>query len=61
MKITKYTPEFNEEAVKQVIGKGQTVVNVAKRLGIAEGVLYLWVSKFKKAGESSSHQSPVSN
>jgi transposase len=24
---------------------------VAKRLGIAEGVLYTWVSKFKKADE----------
>ena len=49
MKRTKYTAEFKEEAVKQVIDKGHTVVDVAKRLGIAEGVLYTWVSKFKKA------------
>ncbi len=39
MKRTKYTPEFKEEAVKQVIDKGHTVVDVAKLLGIAEGVL----------------------
>ena len=49
MKRTKYTPEFKEEAVKQVIDKGHSVVGVAKRLEIAEGVLYTWVSKFKKA------------
>ena len=51
---TKYTAEFKEEAVKQVIDKGHTVVDVAKRLGIAEGVLYTWVSKFKKADEPES-------
>ena len=54
MKSTKYTAEFKEEAVKQVIDKGHTVVDVAKRLGIAEGVLYTWVSKFKKADEPES-------
>ena len=54
MKRTKYTAEFKEEAVKQVIYKGHTVVDVAKRLGIAEGVLYTWVSKFKKADEPES-------
>ena len=54
MKRAKYTAEFKEEAVKQVIDKGHTVVDVAKRLGIAEGVLYTWVSKFKKADEPES-------
>ena len=54
MKRTKYTAEFKEEAVKQVIDKGHTVVDVAKRLRIAEGVLYTWVSKFKKADEPES-------
>ena len=55
MKRTKYTAEFKEEAVKQVIDKGHIVVDVAKRLGIAEGVLYTWVSKFKKADEPESN------
>ena len=54
MKRTKYTAEFKEEAVKQVIDKGHTVIDVAKRLGIAEGVLYTWVSKFKKADQPES-------
>ena len=55
MERTKYAPEFKDEAVKQVIVRGHSVVDAAKRLGIPEGVLYTWVSKFKKADE------PVSN
>ena len=55
MERTKYAPEFRNEAVKQVIVRGHSVVDVARRLGIPEGVLYTWVSKFKKADE------PVSN
>ena len=55
MERTKYAPEFKDEAVKQVIVRGHSVVDVAKRLGIPEGGLYSWVSKFKKADD------PVSN
>jgi transposase len=54
MQRTKYAPEFKSEAVKQVIDKGHAVVDVAKRLGIPEGVLYTWVGKFKKADEPQS-------
>jgi transposase len=39
LKRTKYTAEFKEEAIKQVIDKSPTVVDVAKRLGISEDVL----------------------
>ncbi len=55
MQGTKYAPEFKDEAVKQVVVRGHSVVDVAKRLGIPENVLYTWVSKFKKAEE------PLSN
>ena len=55
MQRAKYAPEFKDEAVEQVIDKGHSVVDVAKRLGIAEGVLYTWVSKFKKADEPQSN------
>ena len=51
MQRTKYAPEFKDEAVKQVVVRGHSVVDVAKRLGIPENVLYTWVSKFKKADE----------
>ena len=51
MQRSKYAAEFKDEAVKQVIDKGHSVVDVAKRLGIPDGVLYTWVNKFKKADE----------
>ena len=50
-----YAPEFKDEAVKQVIDKGHSVVDVAKRLGIPDNVLYTWVSKFKKADQPESN------
>jgi len=34
MQRSKYAPEFKDEAVKQVIGRAYSVVDVAKRLGI---------------------------
>jgi len=49
MQRTQYALEFKDEEVKQVIDKGHTVVDVAKRLGFPDNVLYTWVSKFKKA------------
>jgi len=55
MQRTNYAPEFKDEAVKQVVVPGHSVVDVAKRLGTPEGVLYTWVGKYKKADE------PVSN
>jgi len=35
-------------------GHVNTVVDVAKRLGIPDNVLYTWVSKFKKADQTES-------
>ena len=37
MQKAKYTAEFKEEAVRQVIDRGHSVVDVAKRLGIGDG------------------------
>ena len=51
MQKAKYTAEFKEEAVRQVIDRGHSVVDVAKRLGIGDGLLYTWVKKFKAANE----------
>ena len=59
MQRTKYAPEFKDEAVKQVVVRGHSVVDVAKRLGIPENVLYTWVSKFKKADEPMSNNLKV--
>ena len=51
MQNAKYTADFKEEAVRQVIDRGQTVVDVAKQLGIGDDLLYTWVKKFKAANE----------
>ena len=43
-----YTDEFRAEAVKQVIERGFTVVDVATRIGIPKHTLYEWVHKARK-------------
>lgn len=43
MSIQRFTPEFKEEAVKQVVERGYTVPDVAGRLGVSAHSLYKWV------------------
>jgi transposase len=49
MQRAKFTTEFKDQAVRQVIDRGHTVMDVAKRLGIRDSLLYSWVKKFKVA------------
>jgi len=37
-----YTPEFKDEAIRQAVGRGYTVKEVAERLGIPEASLHNW-------------------
>lgn len=39
----RYTPEFKDEAVRQVTDKGHAVAEVAARLGVSSHSLYKWV------------------
>lgn len=39
----RYTPEFKNEAVRQVTGRGHPVTEVAARLGVSSHSLYKWV------------------
>ena len=43
MSTQRFTPEFKEEAVKQVVERGYTVPDVADRLGVSAHSLYKWV------------------
>lgn len=43
MSAQRFTPGFKEEAVKQVIGRGYSVAQVAARLGVSTHSLYKWV------------------
>ena len=47
-KSIRYTDEFKQEAVNQVVVHGYSVLEVSKRLGIANKSLYDWIRKFSK-------------
>ena len=47
MRNQRYTPEFKEEAVRQVIERGHSVAEVAERLGVSNHSLYNWVKAVK--------------
>jgi transposase len=43
MSSQRFTPEFKEEAVRQVIERGYSVTEVSARLGVSTHSLYKWV------------------
>ena len=46
----RYTPEFKEEAVRQVLERGYSVADISKRLGVSNHSLYKWVNTVKLSG-----------
>ena len=44
----RYTDEFKQEAVDQVVAHGYAVLEVSQRLGITNKSLYDWIKKFSK-------------
>ncbi len=53
----RFTPEFKDEAVRQVTERGHTVVDVAARLGVSSHSLYKWVREAKPSkGEQRSEE-----
>lgn len=51
MSGTRYTAEFKAEAVKQVTERGYGVVEVAKRLGISDKSLYVWLKQSQQRSQ----------
>ena len=43
MSTPRFTPEFKQEAVRQVIERGYPVAEVAERVGVSTHSLYKWV------------------
>ena len=43
MSSQRYTPEFKDEAVRQIVDRGYTVAEVSERLGVSSHSLYKWV------------------
>jgi len=46
MKRVQFAEEFKQEAVKQVVERGYSVSDVAKRLGVSVQSLYKWVKAY---------------
>lgn len=47
MSSQRFTPEFKEEAVRQVVDRGYSVAEVAARVGVSTHSLYQWVKAVK--------------
>ena len=47
MSSQRYSPEFKDEAVRQIIERGYTVAEVSERLGVSSHSLYKWVKAIK--------------
>ena len=47
MSSQRYTPEFKDEAVRQVLERGYSVAEVSERLGVSAHSLYTWVKAVK--------------
>lgn len=47
MSSQRFTPEFKEEAVRQIVERGYSVAEVSSRLGVSAHSLYKWVKSVK--------------
>ena len=47
MSSPRFTPEFKEEAVRQIVERGYSVAEVSERLGVSAHSLYKWVKAIK--------------
>ena len=47
MSSQRYTPEFKDEAVRQIVERGYSVSEVSERLGVSSHSLYQWVKAVK--------------
>lgn len=47
MNSPRYSPEFKDEAVRQVLERGYSVTEVSERLGVSAHSLYKWVKAVK--------------
>ena len=47
MSNQRFSPEFKDEAVRQIVDRGYSVAEVSKRLGVSAHSLYKWVKAVK--------------
>lgn len=47
MSSQRYSPEFKDEAARQIVERGYSVAEVSQRLGVSSHSLYKWVKAVK--------------
>ena len=47
MSSQRYSPEFKDEAIRQIVDRGYSVTEVSQRLGVSAHSLYKWVKAVK--------------
>jgi transposase len=47
MSSQRYSPEFKDEAVRQITERGYSVAEISQRLGVSAHSLYKWVNAVK--------------
>ena len=52
----RFSPEFKDEAVRQVVERGYSVRDVAGRIGVSQHSLYKWVKDVKPSKEESQNE-----
>ena len=52
-----YTETFKRDAVRQIVERGYSVVEVADRLGVAKNNLYRWVQQYGNTAVSKDNNS----
>ena len=52
----RYTQEFREEAVRQVLDRGYSIKEVSENLGVSTHSLYKWVKVARPSEKSSAKQ-----
>ena len=55
----RYTDEFKQEAVNQVVIHGYPVYEVSQRLSISTKSLYVWIKKFSKPRQQRENESDL--
>lgn len=58
MSKQRFTPEFKDEAVRQIVERGYAVPEVSERLGVSGHSLYKWI-KAAKPGKSEQQASDL--
>jgi len=61
MSKQRYTPEFKDEAARQIVDRGYSVADVSERLGVSAHSLYKWVKAIKPDKTEESRFRPMAS